>query len=361
MFADESTRHVKVPRSVFDTLKTELGKNVPAGSSVEQLLTEAAAVVGGYNLVSRFLLSMDVGDFSDYEVPVPQMKDIEVPLERGSSETTTIRAIHIPACPHAAPKVTERTTEKKTLIFVNSLMTNFHMWDRCLSSFTESYDVILYDQRGHGQSSIPSIPCTMDQLSDDIASILDVFSIPQAEAVIGVSQGGATTLNFAINHPARAKKIVACDTQAKTPVANIKAWDDRITLARAEGMGALADATIPRWFTEESTFNSEKDGELVRSGVVKTQVEGFAAGAAALQNYDLLAKGLLEVLANRGEKRALLVAGEKDGAIPEALKKLAEQVQGGGVRVEVIPGGGHLPMINEPEKWSKAVLDFLKL
>ena len=193
------------------------------------------------------------------------------------------------------------------------------------------------------QSSVPPEPCTIEQLSDDIARLLSQLAIPTpVRAVIGISQGGATTLSFAIRHPDKFEEIIACDTQIKSPEANRKAWDDRIALARKDGMSALADATIPRWFPSGSQLIRGAQEHLVRPMVENTKLEGFIAGARALQGYDL-SEGLSEALKG---KKALLVAGEKDGKLPEGLSKLAEQLKGEGRDVSFfqVPNAGHLPV-----------------
>jgi hypothetical protein len=73
-FTDASTTDVKVPSSIFDALKTELKSLVNGtngGATVEELLVEAAALVATYNLVSRFLASVDVGGKMNDVVPWP--------------------------------------------------------------------------------------------------------------------------------------------------------------------------------------------------------------------------------------------------------------------------------------------------
>lgn len=355
-FADESTRRVRVQQRTFDALREAFEEQEGQGEGgAGQRMMEAAAVVGGYNLVSRVLLSMDVGDMAD--VPVPRPRAAYVPVDGGAR----LYALYIPACPHEGPPA----TRPRTIIFVNSLMTSTRMWDAALAHFTSDYDVIVFDQRGHGRSSVPSEPCTITQLADDVAAVLDAFDVAVAEAIVGVSQGGATALSFAVRHPTRARKVIACDTQPRTPPANVKAWDDRITLARTEGgMAALAEATVPRWFAPGSTPLSPEQDAALRRGVEQTDVEGFARGAAALQRYDLVADGLVEALRARPSRTTLLVAGEYDGKIPEALQQLAgecneEGQKEGVVRCEVIAGGGHLPMINACERWCEVVKDFL--
>jgi pimeloyl-ACP methyl ester carboxylesterase len=383
-FADASTRHVHVPTSIFNTFKEALSselqlheertKDKVTGEEVtaEQQIVEAAAVVGGYNLVSRFLVALDVDDKAELLVPIPRVERVSIPVsgsnnnkENKNKEEAALHAVYLPR---------QGDQTDKTLVFVNSLLTNYRMWRYTWERLNRDYNLVFYDQRGHGGSYVPSTEsneegdgkeggkCNMDMLADDLLAVLDHFKIDRAHAVIGISQGGATTLNFALRYPSRAGKIVAGDTQAKSPEANIKAWDERIQLARDEGMGRLADVTIPRWFAQGSSFDKERDYGWLKEGVEGTTVEGFAYSAAALQGYDLLAAGLVDALSRRPQGTTMLLAGEMDGKLPDGLKALGKEVEeaGGSVRVEVVPRGGHLPCVNEPEAFLDVLCEFLK-
>jgi len=76
-FTDSSTKNVNVPDNVFSTLQAELhalADSLEEGSKedqVQNMLVEAAAVVATYNMVSRFLVSLDVAGMSDELPPWP--------------------------------------------------------------------------------------------------------------------------------------------------------------------------------------------------------------------------------------------------------------------------------------------------
>jgi hypothetical protein len=74
-FADASTKDIKVSNAVFDNLANEfkkfLANETDVESKAQELLVETTAVVGTYNMVSRFLVSLDVGGKSDEPVPWP--------------------------------------------------------------------------------------------------------------------------------------------------------------------------------------------------------------------------------------------------------------------------------------------------
>jgi pimeloyl-ACP methyl ester carboxylesterase len=247
------------------------------------------------------------------------------------------------------------------LVFVNSLLTDTTLWSPVIPSFlSKGYNILIYDQRGHGRSSIPSPPLhTISELADDLVVLLEQLRIPLIHALVGVSQGGATALNFAIRHAAKTTHIIACDTQAVSPASNGPAWDARIELARTNGMEAFAAATARRWFPPGSKYHPDggKKAHVVCNMITRTSFLGFKAGARTLQNYDLLQEGLLQ-----SKVRTLLVAGEMDGVLPDKMKGLASEWvrQGGDVKFEAIEGSGHLPMLDKPERFLQIVISFLE-
>ena len=89
IFADHSTRDVRVPMDVIQEFKRQLKIFVASGNpstsnedfdaEVDDFFVETAMVVASYNMVSRFLLATDVGGISDMEVPWPvDKKEVSV-------------------------------------------------------------------------------------------------------------------------------------------------------------------------------------------------------------------------------------------------------------------------------------------
>jgi pimeloyl-ACP methyl ester carboxylesterase len=243
------------------------------------------------------------------------------------------------------------------VILSNSLLTNIYMWKYLLPYILEHFNVILHDQRGHGQSSTPPSPFTIPLLARDMAAILDYLNIAKVRAVIGVSQGGAATLSFGNQFPDRTELIISCDTGPRTPAGNKEAWQSRIELATKSGMSALADVTAGRWFP--AGISKAQRMVDVKEMIANTSMDGFALGAGALQDYDLIKEGLLD-----SKTKTLLIAGSKDGdgKVAQGMTNLAAQwtEKGGFVRMEVIQDSGHLPMIDNSEAFWLAIEPFLQ-
>lgn len=238
------------------------------------------------------------------------------------------------------------------VVFVNSILTTLHIWDDVANALIngvngKTYRVLRYNARGYSQQAARSNPTRFDLLADDLEYLLQRLNISKVHAVIGVSMGGVTSINFAIRHPDMLKKFVACDCNVASSPANNTAWDERIQLAKDQGMPALAEATVKRWFTgpNHESSNAKKATQMV----AEANLDGFAQNAEALCNYDL--KGHLPGMKTPG----LLVAGEGDGKLPEVMQKFGIP----NTEFKSIPDAGHLPMLENHDAFMDALKGFL--
>jgi 3-oxoadipate enol-lactonase len=74
--------------------------------------------------------------------------------------------------------------------------------------------VICYDTRGHGSSSTPTGPYTLQQLGEDVIALLDHLKIEKA-AFCGISMGGLTGQWLAIHYPSRFSHVIIANTQRR--------------------------------------------------------------------------------------------------------------------------------------------------
>jgi pimeloyl-ACP methyl ester carboxylesterase len=75
------------------------------------------------------------------------------------------------------------------LMLSNSLGTDLHMWDEQVGPFTRHFRLVRYDRRGHGKSSVPKGPYTMERLGRDVVAVLDNLGIQKINWC-GLSMGG---------------------------------------------------------------------------------------------------------------------------------------------------------------------------
>ncbi|KAF2724952.1 alpha/beta-hydrolase [Polychaeton citri CBS 116435] len=239
------------------------------------------------------------------------------------------------------------------VVFVNSVLTSYHIWDEVAEALRTSgvngttYQTLRYNSRGLHQQATRSNPTRFDLLADDLEYLLQRLNIERVHAVVGVSMGGVTSINFAIRHPEMLEKFVACDCNTAASPANNKAWAERVELARSNGMHALADATVKRWFTADN--RGSQNAVKVHDMIKQADVEGFEQNTGALCNYDL--RDRLGAITTPG----LLIAGEGDGKLPEVMQKSGIP----GTSFNSVPGAGHLPMLENLKSFMSALTSFL--
>ena len=170
------------------------------------------------------------------------------------------------------------------LIFSNSLGTNFKMWQPQIDFFQQDFFVICYDTRGHGASSAPQGPYSIDQLGQDVVNLLDHLNVEKA-TFCGISMGGLTGQWLAIHRPERFNQVVVCNTAAK--IGQEQAWNDRAALVREQGLQPIASTAASRWFTEPFIQSNATVVNNLQNDLAAGSAEGYASCCEALAKADV--------------------------------------------------------------------------
>src|SRR5947207_1047028 len=145
------------------------------------------------------------------------------------------------------------------LVFSNSLGSNLHMWDKVFPCFEESYRVLRYDTRGHGESSVPPGPYTIAQLGSDLLFLLDQLGIERVN-LCGLSLGGMVAMWMGIHAPRRVGRLILANTGAR--IGTPQMWDERLAAVQQSGMASLALTGLQRWFTPAYREKHPQDMEM---------------------------------------------------------------------------------------------------
>jgi 3-oxoadipate enol-lactonase len=226
------------------------------------------------------------------------------------------------------------------------------MWDEQAKLLSKKFKVLRYDTRGHGGSSAPPGPYTLEQLADDAKALFDALGIKRTHW-IGLSMGGMIGETFALKHPGFFQSMILADTTSRRPPNAEQMWGDRVKTAREQGMEGVREGTLGRWFTEpylnEHSDVMEKIGRDIRA----TPVEGFAGCCDAIAKIDVLDR-LKEI-----DCPTLVIVGEQDhGTPPEMARAIHENLRGS--ELVIIPSAAHLSNVEQPEAFNKAITSFLE-
>jgi 3-oxoadipate enol-lactonase len=236
------------------------------------------------------------------------------------------------------------------LILSNSLATNLHMWDQQAADLKNTFRVLRYDQRGHGQTEAPVARYTFDMLIDDTIGLMNQLGIERAHWC-GVSMGCATGMGLVQKHPDRFDRMALCDNPGRSSPESRRQWEERIAVAQSGGMPALLESTMQRWFPPETLKANPPHLDKIRQMILATPVNGFIGCAAALGDHDF--RPLMPQVKNP----VLYMTGEKDANNAEAMKVMQQELPGS--QYIVLPGAGHISNMDQPAMFTKALRDFL--
>jgi 3-oxoadipate enol-lactonase len=225
------------------------------------------------------------------------------------------------------------------------------MWDSLANQLSLENRVIAYDHRGHGSSDAPQAMYAMADLADDAARLLRELDTGPV-VWVGLSMGGMVGQELALRHPSLVRGLVLANTTSAYPEAARAVWEQRIATVRADGIEAIADAVMGRYFHD--AFRARKAATVARfrRRLVTTDAIGYVGCCDAVGKVDTAARlGQIGV-------PTLVIAGELDQGTPVAMAQALTQAIPG-AQLEVIADASHLSAAEQPGAFAQLVTEFV--
>jgi pimeloyl-ACP methyl ester carboxylesterase len=239
----------------------------------------------------------------------------------------------------------------RPMILIHGFTLDSRMWDDQFESFAQQYQVIRYDLRGFGKSSLPNSESY--SYADDLKALIDHLGVSHAY-VIGLSMGGKIAIDFALEHPEATDALVAADSA----LGGFQWQDFKRSLesvwARASKSGVQAGKEV--W----------QGLDLFKPAVGKPDVASrLAQMFSDYSGWHFVNDDPVSELDPPAIQRlndistpTLVIIGEYDSPDFHSISSiLHEQIIE--TRKVVIPGVGHMSNMEGPERFNEIVLDFL--
>ncbi len=242
----------------------------------------------------------------------------------------------------------------EALLLVAGLGNDLKSWAFQTPDFAKKYRVVTFDNRGSGNTKAPDSGYSIEMMADDTAGLMDALGIDRAH-VLGVSMGGYVAQELALRHPERTKSLVLATT-------SIGPYTLESSVLRAWAAGALKGVSPRTFFLIMLPFMFN-DMCFEDPAVLQMAVDIIAAHSSMPAH--VLTCQMTACVRHNARGRigrisvpTLVLAGKEDVFVPMALsEELASSILG--ARLKVLDGGGHGFNTAIPEKFNRAVLEFL--
>lgn len=236
------------------------------------------------------------------------------------------------------------------VVLSHSIGTDHGMWAQQVEDLLQHFQILRYDIRGHGASDAPAGDYSIEQLGRDVIGLADFLSIPKF-SFCGISLGGAVAQWLGRYAPDRVAQLVIANSSPQFgPRSN---WDERRKAVLENGMKAIVETAMQRFFSPETLSRHDVHAEAIRNLLLGANAAGYAGCCAALRDFDSTK------LLNKIKTPTLLIVGDKDVSTPwEGHGEiLAREIPG----VQVVRlCAAHLSNLDRPRSFTEALLEFLR-
>lgn len=218
-----------------------------------------------------------------------------------------------------------------------------HLWDDVLPLLKDTFDLIIPDLRGFGESTTVATPYSMNDFASDVAGLLDQLGI-QKTAVAGHSMGGYVALAFAERYPERMNGLALVSSQVLADPPDRKEARYKTAAEVAEkGINGVVE-------TMTSKFTSDPHWQAFAHESMEKQQPAAYIGALKAMADRADSTGLLSTI----KYPVVVIHGDADALIPVDRAREVKAARPESTLVE-ISGAGHMPMCEAPTETVKGL------
>jgi pimeloyl-ACP methyl ester carboxylesterase len=228
------------------------------------------------------------------------------------------------------------------VLFLHGIRGNRRNWASQIEFFSQRYRAAAWDARGYGDSEDYDGPLQFEHFAGDVLRVAEHFKA-QKMHLVGLSMGGRIARNFALRAPERLHSLVLISTHP--------------------GFDTLSTEEVKRFVTERRTRTPQTLQKLLGSRGSRAAYEELLDSVSRIHESSYQKT----VEASAAQDRAapveqirvptLVIAGEEDTLYPRNPAR--DGASHPRAEFLLFERTGHLANLEEPEKFNRAVLDFI--
>src|SRR5918912_2232153 len=242
-------------------------------------------------------------------------------------------------------------------LLISGLNLVMDVWDpSVLTDLSSNHTVIIFDNRGVGNTTAGIKPFSIVQFANDTSGLLDALKIQKAD-VLGFSMGSFIAQELVLLHPDKVNRLVlygaSCGGKENIPQSPevVKILSDIVNNRSQDEEKALSVSNPLSWIKSHPNFSIPQPKETISPDTLKKQFNIVESWFAT--NWDGVCSQLSKI-----SVPTLVVTGTEDIAVPPDNSLIIAQKVPGSWLVQ-IKGAGHGLMYQYPDKLSKVLQTFL--
>jgi len=247
--------------------------------------------------------------------------------------------------------------EGPALTLVHAGVANLRQWDEQVPAFAERFRLIRYDCRTFGRTTSENVEISN---RGDLAAVLDHVGVQQT-AVIGVSRGGSIAVDFTLENPDRVNALIPVAAGLSgfhtPPTPDEQAlWDEYDRRYEAGDWDWIVDTETAFW-VDGPRQPPDRVPAAIRDRVHDWIAQGYRDHAQEDPTSQPLEPPAVNRLREIRVPTLVMVGDLDEGGTIEACRKLATDIPG--ARFELFERVAHMVNLEQPERFTRLVLDFL--
>ncbi|MEY3607078.1 MAG: hypothetical protein RL289_1258 [Actinomycetota bacterium] len=245
-----------------------------------------------------------------------------------------------------------RVGSGKTLVLLHGVGMNKSVWAPEVNLLSDSFDVLVYDMWGHGDSDLPTGELSLTDYTNQLASLLSELGISKA-FVAGHSMGGLIAIDFALKHSEMCSGMCALNAVFNRTPAQSEAVKKRAADLAAVGVSVNLSETLDRWFGQPGTHDFPEAEALAQELLLDVNPKGYEAAYAVFAKSDKVHADRLSEL----KVPALFFTADGDpNSTPEMSNAMASIAPLGSSLV--LTGHRHMMTLTAPLQISESLSTF---